>query len=152
MERAPGSGSGLRRCPRVAGTEGFTLVEIVVGLTVFMAISFALLQVFMNSATYANRSDTKAAATSLAAQVIEQIKASPNPYAMVGFTNIARTPLPLPAPYTGVVNPSPHTFQISVNVTPDNNLNLILVTVNVYRPTDPDSAPLVTESTVLDAQ
>ncbi len=151
-----GHGSGVerrrRRSPRLGEARGFTLVEIVVGLTVFLVISIALLQVFMNSATYANRSDTKATATSLAAQVMEQIKASPNPFAMVGFTNIARTPLPLPAPYTGVVNPSPHTFQIAVTVTPDNNLNLITVTVSVYRPTDPDNAPLVTESTVLDAQ
>jgi type II secretory pathway pseudopilin PulG len=152
MGHGSGLGNRLRQSPRFNEARGFTLVEIVVGLTVFLAISIALLQVFMNGATYANRSDTKAAATSLAAQVMEQIKASPDPYAMVGFTNMARTSLPLPAPYTGVVNPSPHTFQIAVTVTPDNNLNLITVTVSVYRPTDLDNAPLVTESTVLDAQ
>ena len=152
MGHGSGMESRLRQSSRFTGTSGFTLVEIIVGLMVFMAISFGLIQVFMNGATYANRSDAKAAATSLAAQVMEQIKASPNPFAMVGFTSMARTPLPLPAPYTGVVNPSPHTFQIAVTVTPDNNLNLITVTVSVYRPTDPDNAPLVTESTVLDAQ
>src|SRR5207253_10009429 len=152
MGHGSGLGSRLRQSPRFSEARGFTLVEIVVGMTVFLVISVALLQVFMNGATYANRSDTRAAATSLAAQVIEQIKASPNPYAMVGFTNMARTSLPLPAPYTGVVNPSPHTFQIAVTVTQDNNLNLITVTVSVYRPTDPDNAPVVTESTVLDAQ
>ena len=152
MGHGSGLGSRLRRSPGVSEARGFTLVEVIVGLMVFLAISFALLQVFMNGATYANRSDTKSAATSLAGQIIEQIKASPNPYAMVGFTNIARTPLPLPAPYTGVLNPSPHTFQVSVTVTPDNNLNMITVTVSVYRPTDPDGTPLVTESTVLDAQ
>lgn len=131
---------------------GFTFVELIVGLTLFAGVVLFLLQAFMHGMTYANRSDEKAAATSVAMQVMEQIKASPNPYTMVGFTNIARTNLPLPSPYTGISNPTPHTYQASVVVTPDNKLFLSTVTVNVYRPSDPDGSPLVTLSTVLDAQ
>jgi prepilin-type N-terminal cleavage/methylation domain-containing protein len=134
------------------GDRGFTFVELIVGLTLFAGVALFLLQAFMNGMTYANRSDEKAAATSIAMQVMEQIKASPNPYTMVGFTNIARTSLPLPAPYTGIANPTPHKFQASVTVTPDNNLILSTVMVNVYRFTDPDASPLVTLTTVLDAQ
>ena len=131
---------------------GFTFVELIVGLTLFAGVALFLLQAFMNGMTYANRSDEKAAGTSIAMQVMEQIKASPNPYTMVGFTNITRTALPLPAPYTGIANPSPHKFQASVTVTQDTNLILSTVTVNVYRPQDPDTSPLVTLTTVLDAQ
>ncbi len=93
----------------------------------------------MNGMTYANRSDEKAAGTSIAMQIMEQIKASPNPYTMVGFKDIARTALPLPAPYNGIANSTPHKFQASVTVTPDDVLKLSAITVNVYRPQDPDT-------------
>ena len=106
----------------------------------------------MNGMTSANRSDEKAAATSLAMQMMEQIKASPNPYTWVGFTSVARTNLPLPAPFTGIANPTPHKYQASVTITSDGNLYLSTVTINVYRPTDPDASPLATLATVLDAQ
>jgi len=131
---------------------GFTFVELIVGLTLFASVAVFLLQAFMHGMTTANRSDEKGVATSIGMQVMEQIKASPNPYTMVGFTNVARTNLPLPSPYAGISNPAPHTYQLSVVVTSDNNLFLSTVTVNVYRPSDPDSSPLVTLSTVLDAQ
>jgi type II secretory pathway pseudopilin PulG len=144
--------SGVRRARRVRGDFGFTFVELIVGLTLFAGMALFLLQAFMHGMTYANRSDERAAATSIGMQVMEQIKASPNPYTMVGFTSLARTALPLPAPYTGISNPTPHTFQASVTVTPDNNLNVSTITVNVYRPQDPDTSPLVSLATVLDAQ
>ncbi|HLW59746.1 MAG TPA: type II secretion system protein [bacterium] len=150
LRRRPPSRLGLDL--RVRGDSGFTFIELIVALTLFAGVSVFLLQAFMDGMTYANRSDEKAAATSIAMQVMEQIKASPNPYTLVGFTDIGRTPLPLPAPYTGINNPTPHTFQASVSVTPDNNLFLSTVTVNVYRPQDADVSPLVTLSTVLDAQ
>lgn len=130
---------------------GFTFVELIVGLTLFAGTALFLLQAFMNGMTYANRSDEKAAGTSIAMQIMEQIKASPNPYTMVGFTNIARTNLPLPSPYTGIANPTPHKFQASVTVVPDNVMLLSIITVNVYRPSDPDASPLVTLSTLLDS-
>jgi len=144
--------SGRRRVRRIRGDRGFTFVELIVGLTLFAGVSLFLLQAFMNGMTYANRSDEKAAGTSIAMQIMEQIKASPNPYTMVGFTNIARTALPLPTPYNGIANPTPHKFQASVTVTPDDILKLSAITVNVYRPQDPDTAPLVSLSTILDAQ
>jgi type II secretory pathway pseudopilin PulG len=137
---------------RLRAQTGFTFVELIVGLTLFAGVALFLLQAFMNGIAYANRSDEKAAATSIGMQVMEQIKASVNPYTMVNFTDIARTTLPLPAPYTGISNPSPHTFQLSVTVTPDSNLQLVTVTTNVYRPSDPDTAPLVSLSTLLDAK
>jgi prepilin-type N-terminal cleavage/methylation domain-containing protein len=145
-------GSGLRRPRRVRSDRGFTFVELIVGLTLFAGMSLFLLQAFMHGMAYANRSDEKAAATSIGMQVMEQIKASPNPYTMVGFTSLSRTALPLPSPYTGIANPTPHKFEASVTVTPDNNLNVSTITVNVYRPQDPDTSPLVSLATVLDAQ
>ena len=144
--------SGRPRGQRTRGDRGFTFVELIVGLTLFAGVSLFLLQAFMNGMTYANRSDERAAGTSIAMQIMEQIKASPNPYTMVGFTNIARTALPLPAPYSGIANPTPHKFQASVTVTPDDILKLSAITVNVYRPQDPDTSPLVSLSTILDAQ
>lgn len=145
-------GNAHRRARRVHGDRGFTFVELIVGLTLFAGMALFLLQAFMHGMAYANRSDEKAAATSIGMQVMEQIKASPNPYTMVGFTSLSRTNLPLPSPYTGIANPTPHKFQASVTVTPDNNLNVSTITVNVYRPQDPDTSPLVSLATVLDAQ
>lgn len=152
--RAPGRPlrRGRLRTAAARSEAGFTFVELIVGLTLFAGISVFLLQGFIDGMTFANRSDERAAATSLAMQVMEQIKASPDPYSVVGFTDIARTPLPLPSPYTGISNPTPHFFQASVSVTADNNLNLSTVTVNIYRPQDPDAVPLATVSTILDAQ
>ena len=144
--------SGRPRGQRTRGDRGFTFVELIVGLTLFAGVSLFLLQAFMNGMTYANRSDERAAGTSIAMQIMEQIKASPNPYTMVGFTSIARTALPLPAPYSGIANPTPHKFQASVTVAPDDILKLSAITVNVYRPQDPDTSPLVSLSTILDAQ
>ena len=131
---------------------GFTFVELLVGLTLFAAVALFLLQTFMNGMQYANRSDETAAATSIAMQVMEQIKASPDPYSLVNIANIQRTPLPLPAPYSGIDNATPHVFQACVTVTLDNNLYLATSTVNVWRPQDPDSTPLVSITTVLDKQ
>lgn len=145
-------GGDRTRRPNASRKAGFTFVELIIGLTLFALVALFLLTAFMHGMTYANRSDEKAAATSIAMQIMEQVKASPNPYSMVGFTNITRTALPLPAPYAGIANPSPHIFQASVTVTQDNNLIMSTVTVNVYRPQDLDASPLVTLSTVLDAQ
>ena len=146
-----GSGRGRSACG-AGGDRGFTFVELVVGLTLFAGVAVFLLQAFMHGMTYANRADEKSAAISIAMQVLEQVKASPNPYTWVGFTSIPRTALPLPAPYTGISNPTPHTYQASVTISSDGNLYLSTVTVNLYRPSDPDTSPLVTLSTVLDAQ
>lgn len=131
---------------------GFTFIELTVGLTLFAAVALFLLQTFMSGMRYANRSDETAAATSIAMQVMEQIKASPDPYSLVNIANIPRTALPLPNPFSGINNPTPHVFQASVTVTLDNNLYLATSTVKVWRPQDPDSTPLVSLSTVVDRQ
>ncbi len=129
---------------------GFTFVELMVALSLFAAVSLFVLQAFIGGMAHAGRSNENAAATTLAIQIMEQIRASVNPYAMVGFTDLPRAPLPLPAPYTGVVNPSPHVFEVAVNVTANDNLTLTTATVEIYRPSD--VAPFVTLTTVLDDQ
>ncbi len=130
--------------------EGFTFVELMVALSLFAAVSLFVLQSFIGGMAHAGRSNENAAATTLAIQIMEQIRASVNPYAMVGFTDLARTALPLPAPYTGVVNPSPHVFEVGVDVTQNDDLTLTTATVQIFRPSD--VTPFVTLTTVLDDQ
>jgi len=153
--RNPHRGARSRRGPRPgrSGREaGFTMIELLTGVSLFAGVAFFLLQGLLASMTFANNSDAKAAATSLGMQIMEQIRASANPYTMVGFTDLPRTSLPLAAPYNGIVNPTPHSFQVEVTVNPNDNLTLNTITVNVYRPQDPDTSPLASMTTVLDAQ
>lgn len=145
----------MRRQPRVrdaGGESGFTYLELLVALSLFAAFSVVLLQTFIIGMAHAGRANDRAAATTLAIQVMEQVRASVNPYEMVGFTDLARTLLPLPDPYTGVTNPTPHTFQVAVDITLNANLRLTTATVQVYRLTDPDGSPFVSLTTVLDDQ
>jgi len=137
---------------RRRSTAGFTFIELLVSLTLLAGVSLYLFQAFISGMMHAGRANEQVAATTLGSQVMEQIRASANPYTMVGFVDMPRSALPLPAPYTGVVNPTPHTFQIAVDVTPDNNLTLITATVRVYRPADPDASPFVALTSVLDDQ
>jgi prepilin-type N-terminal cleavage/methylation domain-containing protein len=132
--------------------KGFTFMEIIVSLSLFAAVVVFILQAFIFGMAHANRANERAAATTLAKQVMEQIRASVNPYEMVGFVDLPRSELPLPDPYTGVTNPTPHRFQVAVDVSQDINLSLITVTVQTYRPSDPDGSPYVTLTTVLDDQ
>lgn len=125
-------------------------MELMVALSLLAVISVFVLQVFIGGIAHAGRSNENAAATTLAIQIMEQIRASVNPYEMVGFVDLPRSSLPLPAPYTGVVNPSPHVFQVAVDVSPNGNLTLITATVQVFRPAD--VGPYVTLTTVLDDQ
>ena len=137
---------------RAKNPAGFTFVELLVSMTLLAGVSLYLFQAFIAGMMHAGRANEQVAATTIASQVMEQIRASANPYTMVGFVDLPRSALPLPAPYSGVVNPTPHTFQVAVDVTPDNNLTLTTVTVRVYRPADPDPSPFVTLTTVLDDQ
>lgn len=129
---------------------GFTVVEILVAMTLFAIISLFVLQAFVAGMGYSGQSNTRAAATTLGLQAMEQIKASVNPYTMVGFVPVARQNLPLPAPYSGITNPTGYQFQMAVTVTANDDLTLTTVTVEVYRPSD--TTPYVTLSTVLDDQ
>lgn len=129
---------------------GFTFVELVVALSLFSVISVFVLQAFIGAIAHAGRSNENAAATTLAMQIMEQIRSSVNPYTMVGFTDLPRSALPLPAPFTGVVNPSPHVFEVAVDVTLNPDLTLTTATVQVFRPADASAYVAVT--TVLDDQ
>lgn len=131
---------------------GFTFIELLVSLTLLAGVSLYLFQAFIAGMAHAGRANERVAATTIGLQVMEQIRASANPYTMVGFVDMPRSSLPLPSPYAGVVNPTPHTFQVAVDVTPDNNLTLITATVRVYRPSDPDASPFVALTSVLDDQ
>lgn len=135
---------------RVGGQRGFSFIELLVALSLLSAVSLFVMLGFVRGIAHAGRSNEDAAATTLAMQVMEQIRASVNPYAMVGFVDLPRSPLPLPDPYTGVVNPTPHVFEVAVDVTLEDNLTLITATVEVYRPSD--AAPFVRLTTVLDDQ
>ncbi|MDI6771839.1 MAG: type II secretion system protein [bacterium] len=145
----------MRQRPQVGdarGDRGFTYLELLVALSLFAGFSVVLLQTFIIGMAHAGRANDRAAATTLAIQVMEQVRASVNPYEMVGFTDLARTSLPLPDPYTGVTNPTPHTFQVAVDITLNENLRLTTATVQIYRLADPDGMPFISLTTVLDDQ
>jgi len=130
------------------GEQGFSIGEILVALSLFAVVSLGVLQAFVNGMGFSKRSSERAAATTLATQLMEQVRASPNPYTMVGFTPLARQACcPLPSPWGNVTNPTPYPFDVSVNVVQDTNLILSTVTVNVYRQTD--TVPVVSFTTML---
>jgi prepilin-type N-terminal cleavage/methylation domain-containing protein len=130
------------------GHGGFSLVELMVALSLLAGLSLFIMQVFVASMAHSGRTNEQAAAMAVATQVMEQVQASVNPYAMVGFAGMARTSMPLPAPYTNVVNPSPYPFDVAVIVTPDVNLTIRTVVVQVFRPAD--ATPYITLGTILD--
>ena len=144
------AGQGAERSNRARTDAGFTFIELLVAMSLLAVVSFFILQSFVSGMTYAGRANERAAATTVAMQVTEQIRASVNPYTMVGFVDLPRSPLPLPAPYTGVTSPSPHTFQIAVDITRNPDLTLTTATVEVYRPSD--VSPFIALTTVLDDQ
>jgi hypothetical protein len=97
----------------------------------------------------ASRSNERAAATTVASQVIEQIRASADRLQGFNLTALPRRPIPLPTPYHGITNPSPYAFDVAVEGQRDTVLTLWTVTVTVWRRGAPDSQPLVRLSTVL---
>lgn len=130
--------------------DGFTFVELIVALTLLAVISIFVLQAFIAGMAHAGRSNERASATTLAMQIMEQISASVNPYAMVNMVNLTRRALPLPAPYAGVVNPAPHLFEAAVVLQQNPDLTIITATVQIFRPADVTA--FVTLTTVLDDQ
>ncbi len=131
--------------------EGFSIMEILVALALFTIISLVVVQAFISGMGYSRQSSERAAATTLSIQLMEQIRASPNPYTMVGFTPLARQACcPLPSPWANVTNPTPYPFHVSVDVALNPDLILSTVTVNVFRPAD--NYPFVTMTTVLKDQ
>jgi len=129
---------------------GFTFVELLVALTLLATVSLFILQAFISSITYSGRANERAAATTIAMQVMEQIRASVNPYTWVGINDLPRSSFPLPAPYGGVTNPTSHTFEIAVDLTNNTDLTVTTASVQIFRPAD--ATPLVELTTVLDDQ
>ncbi len=120
-------------------------------LALFTVISLVVVQAFVSGMGYSKQSNERAAATTLGIQLMEQIRASVNPYTMVGFTPLPRqTCCPLPSPFTAITNPTPYPFQVSVDIALNPDLILSTVTVNVFRPADVN--PVVTLTTVLNDQ
>ena len=139
-----------RGARRRIGERGFSFIELLVALSLLSVTTIFVMLAFIRGIAHAGRSNEDAAATTLAMQVMEQIRSSANPFTMVGFTDMPRTALPLPAPYTGVANPTPHSFDVAVDVTLNNDLTITTATVQVFRPAD--ASPFVSITTVLDDQ
>lgn len=130
---------------------GFTFVELLVAVSLFAFVCIFLVYTLLAGMRFASRSNERAAATTVASQVMEQIRASANPVWEVNWTPLPRTPIPLPPPYSGITNPSPYAFDVAVDMDRDEMLTLVTVTVSVWRTGAPAGAePLVRLSTVLD--
>jgi type II secretory pathway pseudopilin PulG len=123
---------------------------LLVAISLFGSVSLFLLYTLYAGMSFASRSNERAAATTVANQVVEQIRASANPVGGVNWTPLARTPIPLPAPYGGITNPSPYEFDVAVGMVQDSVLTLVRVSVTVWRRGAPDDRPLARMSTVLD--
>ncbi len=130
---------------------GFTFVELLVAVSLFAFVCIFLVYTLLAGMRFASRSNERAAATTVASQVMEQIRASANPVWEVNWTPLPRTPIPLPTPYHGITNPSPYAFDVGVDMNRDEVLTLVTVTVSVWRTgTPPGAEPLVRLSTILD--
>jgi prepilin-type N-terminal cleavage/methylation domain-containing protein len=139
-----------RACGDGQSQGGFTLVELLVAVSLFAFVCVFLLHTITVAIRLASRSNERAAATTVAMQVMEQIRASANPVWEVNWTPLPRTAVPLPEPYEGVTNPTPYAFDVAVGMDRDEVLSLVTVTVTVWRSGVPDGEPLVRLSTVLD--
>jgi len=139
-----------RACGEGRSQGGFTLVELLVAVSLFAFVCVFLLHTITVAIRLASRSNERAAATTVAMQVMEQIRASANPVWEVSWTPLPRTAVPLPEPYEGVTNPTPYAFDVAVGMDRDEVLSLVTVTVTVWRSGAPDGEPLVRLSTVLD--
>jgi|GEM_PF-298798 undecaprenyl-phosphate galactose phosphotransferase len=117
------------------GERGFTLVEILVSLTIMALILIPLMAGFDWSMGQAGQSNTATAATNLARQALE--------YARAQASNPAGFPVP-PSPRAPVAGTP---FQREVLTSTNALMNWETVTVNVYYGTSP--TPLVTLSTVV---
>ena len=130
---------------------GFTFVELLVAVSLFAFVCIFLVYTLLAGMRFQRQMCIRDSATTVASQVMEQIRASANPVWEVNWTPLPRTPIPLPPPYSGITNPSPYAFDVAVDMARDEMLTLVTVTVSVWRTGAPAGAePLVRLSTVLD--
>jgi type II secretory pathway pseudopilin PulG len=130
------------------GDAGFSVAEILVALSLFAVVSVGVLQAFVQGMGVSKKGSERAAATTLAIQLMEQVRASPNPYTQVGFTPITRQACcSLPSPWTSVINASSYPFDVYVSIVQDANMVASTVTVNVFRQNEAN--PLVGLTTML---
>lgn len=128
--------------------EGLSVAEILVALAIFAVVSLGVLQAFVTGMGSSKRSSERAAATTLAIQLMEQVRASPNAYTQVGFTSLPRQVCcSLPSPWGSVTNPTGYPLEVSVVINQDTTLILSTVTVNVFR--QAETNPVVTLTTML---
>ncbi len=128
----------------LTGERGLTLVEILVAIVLFGLVAVFLMYTFLAGMRFTARANELAAATTIANQVLEQIRASPNCVWGVNWTDLPRTPIPLPTPYHRVTNIGPYQFDLAVDrMPPGSDLSIVIPRVRVWRTGAPDSEPLV---------
>lgn|GEM_PF-1483914 len=154
-------GSITKRRLFAQGNGGFTLIELLVATAIFAIIAIFLLTTFIQALSQAGYSNERSAATTIGMQVMEQVRSSANPYALVAFDPLVRTPIanitgamctgPDPSPYCGLANPTPYAFDLQVDITPNDNFGLITVTVQIYRTGSLAGVPPIVQlTTILD--
>ncbi|MCS7173249.1 MAG: type II secretion system GspH family protein [Armatimonadetes bacterium] len=142
-----------------AGERGLTLVEILVAIVLFGLVAVFLMYTFLAGMRFTSRANELAAATTIANQVLEQVRASvnccPTPGCDQGvnWTALPRTPIPLPTPYHRVANIGPYRFDVEVTpLPPESDLSIVFPRVRVWRSGAPDDQPLVELVTACDDQ
>jgi len=131
---------------------GLTLVEILVAIVLFGLVAVFLLYTFLSGMRFTARANELSAATTIATQVLEQIRASPNCVWGVNWTDLPRTPIPLPTPYDRIANIGPYRFDVAVDrLDPGSALSIVFPRVRVWRSAAPDP-PLVELATACDDQ
>ncbi len=135
----------------LTGEQGLTLVEILVAIVLFGLVAVFLMYTFLAGMRFTARANELAAATTIANQVLEQIRASPNCVWGVNWTDLPRTPVPLPTPYHRIANIGPYRFDVAVDrMPPGSDLSIVFPRVRVWRTGAPDGEPLVELVTACD--
>jgi prepilin-type N-terminal cleavage/methylation domain-containing protein len=143
---------GRQGLPGAAGERGLTLVEILVAIVLFGLVAVFLMYTFLAGMRFTSRANELAAATTIANQVLEQIRASPNCVWGVNWTDLPRTPIPLPTPYHRIANIGPYRFDVEVSrLDPGSALSIVFPRVRVWR-SGASGEPLVEMATACDDQ
>ncbi|MDR5710146.1 MAG: type II secretion system protein [Armatimonadota bacterium] len=137
----------------LTGEGGLTLVEILVAIVLFGLVAVFLMYTFLAGMRFTSRANEIAAATTVANQVLEQIRASPNCVWGVNWTDLPRTPIPLPTPYHRIAPIGPYRFEVAVDrMDPGSQLSIVFPRVRVWRSGASDASPLVEMVSACDDQ